>query len=64
MRATSIIRILAKAGVSPDRITASGRGEFAPLAPNDSPQNKQKNRRTEIIITPDLNELFEILESN
>jgi chemotaxis protein MotB len=64
MRATSITRILTKAGVSPNQVTASGRGEFSPLAVNDTPSNKQKNRRTEIIITPDLGELFKILESN
>jgi chemotaxis protein MotB len=64
MRATSITRILTKAGVSPRQITASGRGEFLPLAQNDSPQNKQRNRRTEIIITPNLDELFKILETN
>lgn len=64
MRATSITKILTHAGVSPQQVTASGRGEFLPLANNDSPQNKQKNRRTEIIITPDLDELFKILESN
>ncbi|MBX2947582.1 MAG: OmpA family protein [Cyclobacteriaceae bacterium] len=64
MRATSITKILTKAGVSPKQITASGRGEFVPLAVNDTPQNKQKNRRTEIIITPNLDELFKILESN
>ena len=64
MRATSITRILTRAGVSPQQITASGRGEFVPLAANDSPQNKQRNRRTEIIITPNLDELFRILESN
>lgn len=64
MRATSITKILTRAGVSPQQVTASGRGEFSPLAANDSPPNKQKNRRTEIIITPDLDELFKILESN
>lgn len=64
MRATSITRILTRAGVSPQQITASGRGEFSPLMANDSPQNKSRNRRTEIIITPDLDELFRILESN
>jgi chemotaxis protein MotB len=64
MRATSITRILTKAGVSPDQITASGRGEFSPLAANTSAENKQKNRRTEIIITPNLDELFKVLESN
>jgi chemotaxis protein MotB len=64
MRATSITKILTKAGVSSSQITPSGRGEFSALAANDTPQNKQKNRRTEIIITPNLDELFKILESN
>ncbi len=64
MRATAITKILTRAGVSPRQITASGRGEFTPLAANDTPQNRQKNRRTEIIITPNLDELFKILESN
>lgn len=64
MRATSIAKILTKAGVSSKQITASGKGEYAPLSPNDTPQNKQKNRRTEIIITPNLDELFKILETN
>lgn len=64
MRATSITRILTKAGVSPEQITASGRGEYLPLAVNNSPENRQKNRRTEIIITPNLDELFKILETN
>jgi chemotaxis protein MotB len=64
MRATSITKILTKAGVTPQQITASGRGEYVPLAANDSPQNKQKNRRTEIIVTPNLDELFKILNSN
>lgn len=64
MRATSITKILTDAGVSAKQITASGKGEYSPLAPNDTPQNKQKNRRTEIIITPNLDELFRILESN
>lgn len=64
MRATSITKILTKGGVSPDQITASGKGEYLPLAPNTTPENKQKNRRTEIIITPNLDELFKILEVN
>jgi chemotaxis protein MotB len=64
MRATAIVRILTKAGVPSKQITAAGRGEFVPLAGNDTAANKQKNRRTEIIITPDLDELFRILESN
>jgi chemotaxis protein MotB len=64
MRATSITKILTKAGVAPNQITAAGKGEYVPLAPNISAPNKQKNRRTEIIITPNLDELFKILETN
>lgn len=64
MRATSITKILTGAGVTPRQITAAGKGEFSPLAANDNAQNKQKNRRTEIIITPNLDELFKLLESN
>lgn len=64
MRATSITRILTKGGVDPGQITASGKGEFSPLAANTTAENKQKNRRTEIIITPNLDELFKILEVN
>ncbi|HCM74913.1 MAG TPA: hypothetical protein DIS90_00930 [Cytophagales bacterium] len=64
MRATSITRILTKGGVSPNQITASGKGEYSPLAPNATGENRQKNRRTEIIITPNLDELFKILEVN
>lgn len=64
LRATSIIRILTGAGVSASQITAAGRGEFAPVAPNDKPEGRQRNRRTEIIVTPDLDELFRLLEAN
>ena len=61
MRATAITKIITKAGVSPRQIVAAGKGEFSPLVSNDSPENKQKNRRTEIILTPNLDELFRIL---
>lgn len=64
MRATSITRILTSAGVSNSQILASGKGEYAPLAPNTSDPNRQKNRRTEIIVTPHLDELLKILETN
>ena len=50
--------------MSPDQITAAGKGEYAPIAPNDNAQNKQKNRRTEIIVSPNLDELFKILDAN
>ena len=61
MRATAITKILTRAGVSERQIVASGKGESSPLVANDSPENKQKNRRTEIILTPNLDELFKIL---
>jgi len=64
MRATSITRILTNAGVSTSQILASGKGEYAPIVANTSDANRQKNRRTEIIVTPHLDELFKILEAN
>lgn len=64
MRATSITKTLTKGGVSPNQITASGKGEYSPLTPNTNAESRQKNRRTEIIITPNLDELFKILEVN
>ena len=64
LRATSIIRILTSAGIPTDRISAAGRGEYYPVASNKTAEGRQKNRRTEIIITPNLDEIFEILETN
>lgn len=64
LRATSIIRILTKAGVPENQVIAAGRGEYVPVATNETKEGRQKNRRTDIIITPDLDELFEILEVN
>lgn len=61
LRATSIIRILTDNGVDPKQITASGRGEYFPVASNDSPDGKSKNRRTEIILSPKLDQLMKIL---
>lgn len=63
IRATSIVRILVENGISSEVITAAGRGEFSPVAENDLPENKALNRRTEIILTPKLNELFQLLET-
>lgn len=62
-RATAITRIiLGNAKIDPSRITAAGRGEFFPLVPNDTPDNRAKNRRTEIILTPNLDALLEIMQ--
>ncbi len=62
MRATSIARILtAKGSVDPKRVTSAGRGEHFPIADNTSIDGRAKNRRTEIILTPKLDELLSIL---
>jgi chemotaxis protein MotB len=63
LRATSIVRILLDAAsIDPTRITVAGRGEFLPVDPADTPEARRKNRRTEIILSPDLDELYRILE--
>lgn len=65
MRATNVVKILTKnKGIDPQRITAAGRGEFVPLVPNTSVENKATNRRTDIILTPDLSELANLLEGD
>lgn len=65
MRATAVTRILLKnKGIEPRRITSAGRGEFFPIDEAKTPEARQKNRRTEIILTPRLDEIFKILESN
>ena len=62
MRATSIVKILLDNGkINPTRLVASGRGEFLPVEPNTSAANKAKNRRTEIILSPKLDELMQII---
>jgi len=64
LRATEITRLLTSAGLDPNQVTPSGRGQYMPVAANDTPQNKALNRRTDIILTPKLDELFSILNSN
>lgn len=65
MRATAVTRILLKnKTIDPRRITAAGRGEFVPIDDAKTPEARQKNRRTEIILTPRLDEIFKILETN
>lgn len=61
-RATSIVRFLQrKHGVSPERMTAGGRSEYVPIAGNDTAAGRGKNRRTEIIILPKLDQFFELM---
>lgn len=62
-RATSIVRVLTNEySVDSKRIIASGRGEFFPVADNTTGEGRARNRRTEIILSPNLNELFRLLE--
>jgi chemotaxis protein MotB len=49
-------------GVDPKRLTAGGRGEYNPLMSNDTQVGKQRNRRTQIIITPKLEEFLELID--
>lgn len=64
-RATSVVRImLENSKIKPGILTAAGRGEFFPVAENNTPEGKAKNRRIEVILTPDLDKLFRILEEN
>ncbi len=61
-RATAIVNILAENdGIRKQNLTAAGRGEFAPILSNDTPEGKAKNRRIEIILTPKLDEISKML---
>ena len=61
-RATAIVNILSEnKAVKKENLTAAGRGEFAPLISNDTPEGKAKNRRIEIILTPKLDEISKML---
>lgn len=64
MRATSIVKLLLKQGpdIDPARVEACGHGEYAPRVPNNSAANKATNRRTEIILTPKLKDLLQIIK--
>lgn len=66
MRATSVTKIILQSSPTIDqkRISAAGRGEFFPLDPAKTPEARKKNRRTEIILTPKLDELLKVLGSN
>jgi chemotaxis protein MotB len=63
LRASSVVQALQNNyGVDPKRLTAGGRGEYNPVASNDTPDGKTKNRRTEIIITPKLNQFMDLID--
>lgn len=64
-RAISIVRILTdEYNIAPTRLTASGKGEFFPRATNSTPEGRAGNRRTEIILSPKLDELMKLLKTN
>lgn len=63
LRASSVVQALQNTyGVDPKRLTAAGRGEYNPIASNSTPEGKTRNRRTQIIITPKLDEFMELIE--
>ena len=63
LRASSVVQALQNQyGVDPKRLTAGGRGEFNPIADNDTEVGKQRNRRTQIIITPKLDQFMDLID--
>lgn len=61
-RATAIVNILRENdAINPENLTAAGRGEFAPIASNDTSEGRAKNRRIEVILTPKLDEISKLL---
>lgn len=65
LRATSIVKLITShSSVDPKRLTAAGHGEFFPIDTENTAQARKKNRRTEIILTPKLDELLKVLETN
>lgn len=61
-RATSIVRLLTENdGFDPNRISASGKGEFHPIQTNETEKGRAANRRTEVILSPNLNEIYKLL---
>ena len=63
LRASSVVQVLQNNyGVDPKRLTAGGRGEYNPLASNNTDLGKQRNRRTQIIITPKLDQFMDLID--
>ena len=63
LRATSVVRKLQNEfKVSPEKLIASGRSSYSPLVPNDSRDNRSKNRRTRIVILPNINKFFALMD--
>ena len=63
LRASSVVQyLISRFGVAPKRLTAGGRGEFNPRVNNDTELGKQRNRRTQIIITPKLDQFMDLID--
>ncbi len=63
LRASSVVQVLQnRFGVNPSRLTAGGRGEYNPIADNTTDAGRQRNRRTEIIITPNLDQFMDLID--
>lgn len=62
-RATAVVRQLISLGANPSQLIAAGRGEFVPLVPNTSVENKALNRRTKIYILPKIDQFYEMIET-
>lgn len=61
-RSTAVVRRLVELGSNPAQLIAAGRGEFVPLVPNTSSENKSTNRRTKIYILPKIDQFYEMIE--
>jgi chemotaxis protein MotB len=62
-RATTIVRLLQKQyGLNPAQLVAAGRSEYKPIADNSTPEGKARNRRTRIVVLPQLDQFFKLLE--
>ena len=63
LRASSVVQVLQNDfGINPKRMTVGGRGEYNPIADNSTDLGRQRNRRTEIIITPKLDEFMDLID--
>jgi len=63
LRGSSVVQALQTTyGIDPKRLTAAGRGEYNPIASNDTSEGKTRNRRTQIIITPELDQFMDLID--
>jgi chemotaxis protein MotB len=64
-RATAVVAILLKnKNILPENLTAAGRSEFVPIAPNSSAEGRAANRRIEVVLSPSLDEITSLLQTN